>query len=353
MKQYIFTPGPVPMSKEILKIGSKQVPYFRNKSFSNVLFECKKALLKLVNAPSGSEVVFLTSSGTGAMEATVKNLLDTLSKPIIINGGGFAQRFVDICEINGIENYSLKLSKNEHINFRKLSKLKADSLIINAHETTIGRLYNLKRVGKFCKSNNLLHIVDAISAFICDEIDMKKQNIDALIISSNKGLALPPGLAMVVLNKKALKNLKDTKDIYFDFKDYIENIQRGQTPFTPAISIIQQLHYRLNELNKIPKKQRYNRVKKLAIYFRDAIQKLPLKTYLKDMPNGMTALTPTDGKSAYEIVEDFEKKYNIILTPSGGKLKDKLIRISHMGDMDKKYIDVLIKYLYKYYGVKL
>jgi aspartate aminotransferase-like enzyme len=207
-------------------------------------------------------------------------------------------------------------------------------------------------VGKFCKNNNLLHIVDAISTFVCDEIDMKKQNIDALILSSNKGLALPPGLAMVILNKKALKNLKDTKEIYFNFKSYLDNIKRGQTPFTPAVSIIKQLHFRLNELNAKSKKQRYHKVKELASYFRKSIRKLPLKIYLKDMPNGMTTLTPTDGKLAYKIVEDFEQKYNIILTPSGGNLANKIIRISHMGEMDKKYIDILIKYLYKYYGVK-
>jgi len=66
----------------------------------------------------------------------------------------------------------------------------------------------------------------------------------------------------------------------------------------------------------------------------------------------MTTLKPTDGKLAYKIVEDFEKKYNIILTPSGGELKDKLIRISHMGNMDKKYVNILINNMYKYYGVK-
>ena len=352
MKQYIFTPGPVPMSKKILSIGGEQVPYFRNESFSKMMLECKDNLLKFANAPKGSEVIFLASSGTGVMEASVKNLLDSSNNTIIINGGGFAQRFVDICNINNINNHSVKLKKNEPINFKKLATLKADSLIINAHETTIGRLYDLKKVGNFCKKNSLLHIVDAISAFVCDDIDMKKQHIDALILSSNKGLALPPALAMVILSKKALKNLKDTKEIYFNFKDYISNIQRGQTPFTPAISIIKQLHFRLEELNNIPKKQRYDKVKKLSSYFRNEIKKLPLKLYLKDMPNGMTTLKPTDGKLAYKIVEDFEKKYNIILTPSGGELKDKLIRISHMGNMDKKYVNILINNMYKYYGVK-
>ncbi|MBN2782219.1 MAG: alanine--glyoxylate aminotransferase family protein [Campylobacterales bacterium] len=352
MKQYIFTPGPVPMSKEVLAIGAKQVPYFRNEFFSNVMLECKKLLLKLSNAPKGSEVIFLTSSGTGAMEATVRNLLDASSKPIIINGGGFGHRFVEICDKNDITNHPVKLDKDEKIDFKKLSLLDADSFIINAHETTIGRLYDLKKTGKFCKKNDLLHIVDAISAFVCDDINMKKQNIDALIISSNKGLALPPALGMVILSPKALEHLKDTKELYFNFKDYISNIQRGQTPFTPAISVILQLHYRLKELKKIPKKQMYADVKELADYFRDSIKKLPLKPFVDEMPNGMTALTTTDGKSAYKIVEDFEKKYNIILTPSGGELKDKLIRISHMGAMDKKYIDVLIDALHDYYGVK-
>lgn len=349
-KEYLFTPGPVPISKKVLKIGSKQLPYFRNEYFSKIILECKINLLNLVNAKKGSEVILMTSSGTGAMEATIMNLLSKKDKAIIINGGGFGQRFVEICNIQNVPNFDIKIDKDKDINFESLKELKANSFIVNAHETTIGKLYNLKEIGSFCKKKSLLHIVDAISSFVTDEIDMRKQNIDALIISSNKGLALPPGLGIVILSPNAILKLQEIDSIYFNFKSYIDNMQRGQTPFTPAISIILQLNYRLKELKKQSILKVNKKTKKLAHYFRKNIKELPFEFYVKNMPNGMTTLTPTDGKLASKIIEDFEEKYNIILTPSGGDLKEKLIRVSHMGDMNKKYLDVLIEALKQYYG---
>ena len=350
-KQYIFAPGPVPMSKKILKIGSKQLPYFRNEYFSKIVLECKKDLLTLTNAPKDSEVIFMTSSGTGAMEAVIMNLLSKDDNAIIINGGGFGQRFVDICNTHNIPNFDIKINKDENINFEGLSFFHANTFIVNAHETTIGKLYNLNKIGQFCKKNNLLNIVDAISTFVCDEIDMKKQHIDALIISSNKGLALPPGLGIVVLSPKAILKLQEINSIYFNFKSYITDIQRGQTPFTPAISIILQLNKRLKELRKQTIVKANKKTKKLANYFRKNIKDLPFEFYVKNMPNAMTTLTPTDGKLATQIIEEFEERYNIILTPSGGDLKEKLIRVSHMGNMNRKYIDVLINALKQYYGI--
>lgn len=349
-KQYIFTPGPVPMSKKILKIGAKQLPYFRNEYFSNIVLSCKKNLLELAHAPKGSEVIFMTSSGTGAMEAAVMNLLSHEDRAIVINGGGFGQRFIDICNTHHIPNFNTKINKDDSIEFETLSSLNANAFLVNAHETTIGKLYNLNKIGQFCKKNNLLNIVDAISAFVCDEINMKKQHIDALIISSNKGLALPPGLGIVILSPKAILKLQEINSIYFNFKSYIHDMQRGQTPFTPAISIILQLNYRLQELKKQTIAKANKKTKKLANYFRKNIKDLPFEFYVKDMPNAMTTLSPTDGKLATQIIKDFEEQYNIILTPSGGELKEKLIRVSHMGNMNKKYITVLINALKDYYG---
>lgn len=350
-KQYIFTPGPVPMSKEILKMGSLQLPYFRNEYFSKIVLECKKDLLELVNAKEDSEVVFITSSGTGAMEATIMNLLSKEDNAIIINGGGFGQRFVDICNTHNIPNFDMKINKDDNIDFKELSSINASAFVVNAHETTIGKFYNLNKIGQFCKKNKLLNIVDAISSFVSDEINMKKHNIDALIISSNKGLALPPGLAIVILSPKAVSKLQEINSIYFNFKSYILDVQRGQTPFTPAISIILQLNKRLKELKKQTISKTNKKTKKLANYFRKNIKDLPFEFYVKNMPNAMTTLTPTDGKHASEIIKEFEEKYNIILTPSGGDLKEKLIRVSHMGNMNKKYIDVLINALKQYYGI--
>jgi aspartate aminotransferase-like enzyme len=350
---YIFTPGPVKMSKEILEIGGKQTPYFRNKKFSEVVLQCEKDLLELVNAPKGSRVVFLTASGTAGMEATIMNLLDKNDNAIVINGGNFGQRFVDICNIHNISHKNFKVQNTNLSNIEELIfPENYNTLIVNAHETSIGLLYDLDTLGSFAKKNDLFFIVDAISMFVTDPIDMTKQNIDVIITSSQKGLALPPGLTMVILSPRALKKLKNINSLYFNFKDYLKNGERGQTPFTPPVTIILQLEARLEQIKRRGGVSAcIEKTKKIANYFREKIKNLPLKPYTQFMPNAMTALTPTDGKRAIEIVKDLEEKYKIIVCPNGGKEKDKIFRVSHMGEMTFEYTDVLIDALHRYYDI--
>lgn len=150
--KYIFTPGPVKMYDETLKLGAMQTPYFRNDEFSKLLLECEKNLLKIANAPQGSRALFLTASGTAGMEASVQNLLNKDDKALVVNGGGFGQRFVDICNIHNIKNIDCKIGDTNLSTTECLEPYSdATALLINGHETSIGTLYNLEAVGEFAK----------------------------------------------------------------------------------------------------------------------------------------------------------------------------------------------------------
>ena len=98
-----FTVGPVMSNKEVLEIGGKQTPYFRNNEFSQVMLENEKLMKEFVYAGDESRVVFITGSGTAAMEATVMNVFNENDKVLIVNGGGFGQRFVDLCKLHDID----------------------------------------------------------------------------------------------------------------------------------------------------------------------------------------------------------------------------------------------------------
>jgi aspartate aminotransferase-like enzyme len=352
-KKAIFTPGPVKMSKDIKAIGGLQTPYFRNKEFSDILLDCEKHLLQLAHAPQGGRVIFITASGTAAMEAAVINLLDQSQSTLIINGGGFGQRFVDICQLHQLPVNEVKVENNNLADTACLNAYQdATALCVNAHETSIGLLYNLNAIGQFCKKNKLLNIVDAISLFVTDPLDMVEQHIDVLILSSQKGLALPPGLSMVILSPQAIKQIKPKRSYYLDFNTHLTNGLRGQTPFTPAVSIILQLYARLEQISDSGIDSEQLKTKQIADYFRKAIEPLPLSPYTQYMPNAMTALTPTDGKKAFDIVNLLEEKYNIVVAPNGGDLQDVIFRVSHMGDMTQAYTDRLINALFDIYGVQ-
>ena len=350
----IFTPGPVKMSEEILAIGAKQTPYFRNDKFSEVTFNCEKGLLKMLNAPEGSKVIFLTASGTAGMESVVMNLLTKDDNALVVHGGGFGGRFVDICAMHEVPHTDFKVTDTNLSDIEALApKEDYTSLIVNAHETSVGHLYDLDAMGAYAKKNDLLYIVDAISMLVTDPIDMSAQNIDAVIASSQKGLALPPGLTMVILAPRALEKVHDVKSLYFNFKDYLRNGERGQTPYTPAVTIMLQLEARLAQIEREGGvEQSITNAKEISEYFRQSIKDLPLKAYTPFMPNAMTTLTPTDGKSAMDIVNDLETGYKVMVCPNGGAEKDIIFRVSHMGDMDKAYTDLLIDALYDYYKVE-
>ncbi len=349
---YIFTPGPVAMSQEVLAIGAKQTPYFRNQPFSEVTFSCEALMMKMLNAPKGSKVIFLTASGTAGMESVVMNLLTAEDKALVVNGGGFGQRFVDICAVHEIPHLDFKVDNTNLADIEQQApKQDFSTLIVNAHETSVGHLYDLNALGQFSKKHDLLHIVDAISMFVTDPIDMQDHNIDVVIASSQKGLGLPPGLSMVVLSPNALAKIHDVKSLYFNFKDYLSNGERGQSPYTPAVTIMLQLQARLAQIDRdggIEKS--IENAAQMAAYFREEIKDLPLKEFSAFMPNAMTTLMPLDDKSATDIVKDMEEKYKIMICPNGGALATKVFRVSHMGHMTKDYTDVLINALKYYYG---
>ena len=351
---YIFTPGPVKMSDEILAVGAKQTPYFRNDKFSEVTFNCEKGLLKMVNAPEGSRVIFLTASGTAGMEASIINLLTKNDNALVVNGGGFGGRFVDICATHDIPHTNFKVKDTNLYNIEELApKGDYSTLIVNAHETSVGHLYDLDAMGAYAKKNSLFFIVDAISMLVTDPIDMSAQNIDVIIASSQKGLALPPGLTMVILSPSAINRVQDIKNIYFNFKDYLRNGQRGQTPYTPAVTIMLQLEARLAQIDRRGGVgQSITRARDIAEYFRATVQDLPLKFYTPYMPNAMTTLTPTDGKNAMDIVNALEDGYKVMVCPNGGAERELIFRVSHMGEMTRAYVDVLIDALYDYYKIE-
>ena len=332
------------MSPEILALGAQQVPYFRNTEFSAVLKECESRLLDLACAPRGSRVIFLAGSGSLAMESVVVNLLSPQKPSAIVNGGSFGKRFVDICHVHRVPVQEIVVDRDPLSELGILASVgDIHALLITGHETSVGHLYDLESTGRYCQQKQCLHIVDAISLFVTDRLDMQKQSIDALLLSSHKGLALPPGLAMVVLSPGALNQVQKQPDsFYLDYHRYLEDGLRGQTPFTPTVSIILQLRARLEQLQRDGMDSAITQARGLAMRFREGIQTLPLKPYSLHMPNAMTALEVTYGVSAQQIVDELERRHGCVVAPNGGVLRDLVFRVAHMGHLIDADIDQLL-----------
>ncbi len=345
----LFTVGPVQMHPGTLEISRKQLPYFRTDEFSDITLDSERLLKKFAKANDDCRVVFLTSSGTGAMEATVINCLDRKDKALIINGGSFGSRFCQICRIHGIPYDSIDLSFGEGLTESMLEQydgLGYTALLVNIDETSTGQFYDPVMLSKFCKKNNMLFIVDAISSFLADDIRFTEMGMDAMIISSQKALSLSPGLSMVILSKRIIDervNRIDSNSLYFDFKDHLKNGERGQTPFTPAVGILLELNEMLHEIDRIGVDESVRMTKHRADYFRSLIKDLPVSIPDYPLSNAVTPIIIKSG-DAYDIHLRLMKDYDIVVTPNGGDLRDRVLRVSHLGNLhNEDYLDLVEK----------
>lgn len=344
----LFTVGPVMMYPETLRIEGLQQPYFRTPEFSKVMKDIERWFLDLVNAPKNSAFIGLTASGTGAMDATVSNLLTSEDKVLVINGGSFGARFSKICTHYNIphEDYVIPFLKSfNKEEFEQYSGKGFTALLVNGCDTSTCQIYDLDYLGEFCQRNNMLFIVDAVSMFLADPIDMIKQHIDAVLTASQKALALAPGVSLVALSPKAIKRLgKGLYPYYFDFEDYINNQTRGQPPFTSAVGTMLSLHQRLECIISKGIEATNKEHEQRAMYFRKLINELPI--YIPDIPLS-NCCTPIifPKENASVVYETLKNKYDIILTPSGGDWKTKQLRVGHLGNLTLEDYDDLVEKL--------
>ena len=249
-----FTIGPVMSSDAVRAIGAEQVPYFRTQEFSEIMLENEALVKSFMKADEDARVVFITGSGTASMEATVMNVFTPEDKVLVINGGSFGHRFVQLCQIHDIPYSEIIPQFGCDITDDMLSPYEGQGytgFLVNIDETSTGVLYDINRISDFCKRNGIFLVVDSISSFLCDPFNMKDLGADVVLTGSQKALACPPGISLITLSGKAVKRVEgnNVKSMYFDLKDALKNGERGQTPFTPAVGILRQINQRLHEID--------------------------------------------------------------------------------------------------------
>lgn len=331
-----FTVGPVQSSEAVRAIGAEQVPYFRTSEFSEIMFENERLVKKFANAGENARVVFITGSGTASMEASVMNVFTPEDKVLVVNGGSFGQRFAQVCEIHGIPHTQIRLETGKTLTKQILEQYSGQGytgFLVNIHETSTGVHYDPEMIADFCRENGIFLVVDAISSFLADEFDMQKLGAGVMITGSQKALACPPGISVIVLSPEAVERVNSAKvdSLYFNLKAALKDMERGQTPFTPAVGTLLQINARLKEIDTIGGAEEEKRkIAALAQHFRNGIKDLPLDICSESMSNAVTPLA-TRNCSANDIFLVLKDEYGIWVCPNGGELKDKVFRVGHIG----------------------
>lgn len=348
MKKILMAAGPTEVEEEIRRLGSKHLVYNRTKEFSRFIDEIHENLRYIFQTKN--DVFILTCSGTGAMEVAVVNTLSREDEVIIANNGTFGAIWKGICESYGIKVVEVKGRFGYGIDPKKIRDAITDKtkvVFITANETSCGALTDVKAVGDVVKDTKAILIVDAISCICCDEFKTDEWNCDVVVVSSHKGISIPPGLAFITFSDKAWGYVEKSTlpKFYFDAKKYKNNLQRGQTPFTPAISLLFQLSGRLKKIRETGIDNCIEKYSRLAKILKGKLKELNLELAGPKLSNFVTGVYAPKNIDASKLVEVMKNKYNIFLAPSPGELKTKLFRVGTAGNISEEDIDKFISAL--------
>lgn len=344
-----FTVGPVQSSDAVRAIGAEQVPYFRTAEFSELMLENERLIKKFANATDDSKAVFMTSSGSGGMEAAIMNCLTKEDRALVINGGSFGERFVELLTLHEIPFTEIKLEHGKALKAEHLAQYEGKgytAFLMQKHETSTGVHYDINLVADFCKRNGCFLILDTISTFLCDPFDMTVTETGVMITGSQKALACAPGISVMILAPSAIERIAKIKCCcqYFDLKLALKNMERGQTPWTPAVSVLRQINVRLKEIELAGGAQvEISRCASLADYFRKKIVELnlPFEIVSESLSNAVTPLHPLT-RSAYDIFLKIKDEYGMWICPNAGSMKETIFRVGHIGYLHKEDYDKLI-----------
>lgn len=339
-KHYLFTPGPTPVPPEVSLAEAAPLIHHRTPEFSSILAKVSEDLKYLFQTTEG-EVYTLASSGTGAMEACVVNLLSRDDVALVASGGKFGERWGELCRAYGVKVTCINVEYGNAIEPEEVEKaLKRDTSIktvfVTQCETSTGVLNDIEAIASIVKKYPALLVVDAITAVGVDPFFMDKWQVDVAITGSQKGLMLPPGLAFAAVRPTAQEAIKSANlpRYYWDFRTMHESLKKDTTPFTPAVSLIMALREALDMIKKEGLENIWKRHARLAHATREAVRSLGLELFASRPCDILTAVKVPSGVDGATFTENLRDKYGVSIAGGQAELKGKIFRIAHVGYMN-------------------
>ena len=346
-KKWLFTPGPTPIPPEALLAMAQPIDYHRSDAAVTVI---KDILEKLKHVfQTENDVLFLTSSGTGAMEGAVANLLSHGDRVIVVRSGKFGERWGEICTAYGIEVIPIDVTWGNSVEPQTVEALLTQHPDVKAVfatlcETSTGTLHDIEALADLTRIRPTLLVVDAVSALGADDLQMDNWGVDVVVSCSQKGLMTPPGLAFAALNQRAWDAIErsDLPKYYFDFRKAYESGLQGSVPYTPAVTLLTALQCALNHICAEGIRNTIARHSLMAAATRSAVKALGLPLFAASPANTLTSIrlpAEIDGKAFINLMRD---TYGITYAGGQSQLSGKIVRIAHLGWMNENDVIVAI-----------
>lgn len=343
-KHYLLTPGPTPVPPAVALKEALPIIHHRTNEFAAIFKDVAEGLKYLFQTKN--DVFITSSSGTGAMESAVVNLLSAGDEVIVASSGNFGDRWTKICQVYGITVHNANAPWGKPVSADEIEKVlkanpKVKAVYTTFTETSTGVVNDIKSIGEIVSKTDAVLVVDAISGLIGQEFHMDDWKVDVTVSGSQKGFMLAPGLAFISLSEKAWNCVESSKlpKFYFDYKKYKKSLITSETPFTPPVTLIVSLQEAIRMLKEKGLENVWAECKLLAKASREGMKAIGLEIFAESPCDVVTsAKVPEDigGK----IVKLLREKYGVSIAGGQGDLKGKIIRFAHMGYIGKA--DILV-----------
>jgi aspartate aminotransferase-like enzyme len=346
LKKLIMLPGPTNVSDRVMRAMLKPIINHRGEAFRHLFMDLEEKSKRLFQTEG--DVVILSSSGTGGVEAAVWNIIRPGDVAVVPVFGEFSDRLAETVELAGgravrvhSEFGSTPSIKQLEEAMLKQGKFKALYLVHN--ETSTGAtIQYVEQAAKMARENGAFVVVDAISSLGGYAIPVDKWGIDVCITGSQKCVAAPPGLALVSVSRRVREFAESSppKTRYFDLARYIEYGSRVETPFTPALPLFYALNEALTELLKEGLVNRVKRHEKSAKSLYDGVEALGLKPFAGAEVRSRTVVATLypGGIDDRVFRKTMREKYGVVIAGGLGPLKTKLFRVGCMGLVSETHV---------------
>jgi serine---pyruvate transaminase len=338
VKKYLFAPGPVPVPPEVLLEMARPIIHHRTPEFSAILDITRSRLQPLFG--THQEVLLLASSGTGAMEATVTNLLQPGEEAIFVNGGKFGERWGKLLQTFGATPREVKVEWGRAVRPEQISEAlrahpNARAVFVQASETSTCAVHPVAAIAELTRMRDTMLIVDGITSVGVFAQRMDEWGIDALVTGSQKALMLPPGLGLIALSERAWERARANRipRYYFDLRRELKAQRDGHTTaYTPAVALVFGLAKSLEMLHTETLPRVFARHELMAAATRAAGLALGLRLLAPDNPApSVTGLLMPEGLDGGKLVRMMRDELGVTVQGGQDHMSDKLVRIGHMG----------------------
>jgi aspartate aminotransferase-like enzyme len=342
----LLTAGPAPISPAVRKIISQPMIYHRSAEFVQIFERLTENLKYLFQTEH--EIIILTSSGTGGMEAAIANLFNPGESVLVIESGKFSERWSQIAATYGLNVMRLKIPWGKSVAIEEIIEVikftpSVKAVFLTHCETSTGALTDLELiVSQIRKETLALIIVDAISSAAVLPLKMDPWGIDVIVTASQKGLGLPPGLAIIALNKHVWRYIEQAElpRYYFDFTRARQALRLGRgSAYTPVIPLIIAADVVLNEIRQIGIETIWQKRKAVAANFREKIVASGLSIFPEIPADSLTAINIDAPHQANHIISVLKEKYRIVVSKGQGQLVDKIIRVGHFVNVENEHLE--------------